>query len=114
MPQIKICQSAIEKIMNDPKYSDLSNCPSSRAIPVLLYYSRSYSAISYRDAIEYGDGFVLSFMSWDEIGKARISEHQTVSIYDGVDIVVCGTKESFSSSFCISWSNNKFTLEREP
>lgn len=112
MPQITISASAIKKITSDPNFRQLREDKTNPQVPLLYYYQRSYSTSHDGAIVEYGDGFMLSFISQDEIRAATADIiYETVTIANGVNILVGGPRSILSGDIDIGWSDAKFFLE---
>jgi hypothetical protein len=111
MSQVTISKLAIEKIMSDPQFSEFKEHEPTPAVPLLYYYQRSFSTLHDGRVIEYGAGFMLTFVKPEEIREAVDVAYETVAIADGVNVTVGGARGVFSNAFNIGWSNAKFTFE---
>jgi hypothetical protein len=111
MSQVIISKSAIEKITNDPKFRQLREDKTDLKVPFLYYYRRSYSTLHDGTIVEHGDGFMLSFINRNELKETVDIVFKTVTLGEGLDILVGGPRLILSESFTIGWSNQKFIFE---
>ncbi len=111
MSQITISQSAIDKIINNPKFRQSKQETTDSKLPLLYYYQRSYLTQHDGTIVEYGDGFMLTFVDKDELKETTDIIYKVLDIGGGNSVVVGGPQPILSKSFSIEWANSKFTLK---
>ncbi len=111
MNLIKLEQSAIDKIMEDNDVARWLKDPSADNVPILGYFSRSFSKYNDGTEAEHGDGFVLSTIDPSSAEETRGIVVKTVALAPDLNILVGGDEFIMSRSFSIGWSKWKFTYE---
>ena len=111
MSYIVLRQSAVDKLMSDPKIGRWLQDKPARKVPFLGYYRRSYSTSHDGTVTEHGDGFMLTTIDPQDADETRDIVIKSVGVANDFDILVGGEETIMSGSFGIGWSKWKFTYE---
>ena len=103
MPRIVLSRSAVDKLFADPMLRRWREGELGRTLPVLWYFRRAYS-IRHADGVltEHGDGFSLTFCEPEALDQPALAR-RTVTIADGIDIVVVAGQRLLSDDLLIGW-----------
>ena len=112
MPRIVLSRSATTKLLADPMLRMWREGDLGRKRPVLSYYRRSYS-IRHSDGLhtEHGDGFSLTFCEPEELEQLTVLDFATITVADGLDILVVAEERHLSGSLLIGLRKGKYTCE---
>jgi hypothetical protein len=110
MPEVFLRQSAIAKLMNDPKVQQHIQNELGSKVPFLGYYRRSYATARDGTATEYGDGFMLTTINPTDPEEIKNIVIKSASVGEAFNILVGGDAATMSRTFFIGWSK-KYTYE---
>ena len=105
MSDISITKDASEKVLKerDGRCQFLGR----QVVPRLAYYHRSYSKLDDGRTIEYGSGFVLSFIECSEVADDK---YLRVELDNDYTVNITPAAHFRNGSHCIDWDDRKFTL----
>ena len=111
MPHITLSQSAVDKLMADPKLRRWREGEPDRRVPILGYFRRSYTTLHDGTVVDHGNGFMLATIDPEDAEETKGIVLESVAVAGGLDILVGASPSVMSGSFTIGWSDWKFTYE---